>query len=446
MERYDEYKESGVEWIGEIPAGWSIVPLKSLASFRKGLSITKADLSDVGKPVLSYGQIHSKRHVSSGIEKQLIRYVPESCNALAPAAFAEEGSVIFADTSEDVEGCGNCAYVDVRDGIYAGYHTIIASFRQIRGLQYFGYLFMTDAWRSQVRSLASGVKLYSITQKMLKTTSVCLPPFVERTAIADYLDAKTANVDAAISDCEREVELLQEYRKAVISEAVTKGLDPNVPMKDSGIEWIGKIPAHWKYSKLGLIASSTLGRMLDSEKQAGDCMAPYLSNRDVQWFRIDDSELKEMDFPFDSRENYEIHDGDLLICEGGEVGRCAVWHGQTPNFYFQKAIHRVRFDRAVMSSDYAAYQMYQKAQVTMFREVRKGESTIGHLPGDQLNKLTFLIPPLSEQRIIVAYLDEKTSEIDALIAGYQSMADKLREYRKSLISEAVTGKFKVPGV
>lgn len=99
-----------------------------------------------------------------------------------------------------------------------------------------------------------------------------------------------------------------------------------------------------------------------------------------------------------------------------------------------------------MSSDYAAYQMYQKAQVTMFREVRKGESTIGHLPGDQLNKLTFLIPPLSEQRIIVAYLDEKTTEIDALIADYQSMADKLREYRKSLISEAVTGKFKVPGV
>lgn len=216
--------------------------------------------------------------------------------------------------------------------------------------------------------------------------------------------------------------------------------------KDSGVEWIGEIPVGWRLIKLSHIASATLGKMLDSERQTGKCQARYLSNRDVQWFKIDSTDLKEMDFPLEARESFKILDGDLLVCEGGEVGRCAVWHGASPDFYFQKAIHRVRFNRNVMDPDFAAYQMFQKAQVTMFREVRKGESTIGHLPGDQLSRLMMLVPPLADQRAIVAYLDAKTAEIDSLIDSKRQLIEKLREYRKSLISEAVTGKFKVPGV
>lgn len=440
MERYDEYKDSGVEWIGEIPAGWSIVPLKSLASFRKGLSITKADLSDVGKPVLSYGQIHSKRHVSSGIEKQLIRYVPESCNALAPAAFAEEGSVIFADTSEDVEGCGNCAYVDVRDGIYAGYHTIIASFRQIRGLQYFGYLFMTDAWRSQVRSLASGVKLYSITQKMLKTTSVCLPPFVERTAIADYLDAKTANVDAAISDCEREVELLQEYRKAVISEVVTKGLDPSASMKDSGIEWIGKIPEVWDVARLKQLVRMQTGKTPSSSTpRYFDGSFPWFTPGDLQQFKVvESSRSVNISAISDGVLDFIPKGSTLLVCVGYSSGKASIAKVDCCTNQQITALIPI-----AINGGYLAYCSI------CFGQELLNLATFNRVPlmnNEFIGSVKVPVPSIPEQRAIVAYLDEKTTEIDALIAGYQSMADKLREYRKSLISEAVTGKFKVPGV
>ena len=323
--------------------------------------------------------------------------------------------------------------------VFFGNDNVCASF--------FRYLFKSDAFIGKMNSLTVGIREgKNIQYQDFSNSFLAFPCLREQQIISDYLDAKTAEIDALVADCEREVELLQEYRKAVISEAVTKGLDPDVPMKDSGVEWIGEIPETWNCVKLGLIASTTLGRMLDTEKQTGDCLAPYLSNRDVQWFRIDDTDLKEMDFPYETRESYEIRDGDLLICEGGEVGRCAVWHGPSPDYYFQKAIHRVRFDLSVMNPDFAAYQMFQKAQISTFREVRKGESTIGHLPGDQLRQLTFIAPPLDEQRDIVIYLDTKTAEIDSLIEAKRSMAEKLREYRKSLISEAVTGKFKVPGV
>lgn len=208
--------------------------------------------------------------------------------------------------------------------------------------------------------------------------------------------------------------------------------------KDSGIEWIGEIPEGWRCIKLGLISSSTLGRMLDSERQSGECLAPYLSNKDVQWFRFISSDLKEMDFPHETRNSYKIIDGDMLVCEGGEVGRCAVWHGPSPDFFFQKALHRVRFNPSTMNPDFAAYQMFQKAQDTMFREVRKGESTISHLPGDQLSKLIMITPPLAEQRAIADFLDAKTAEIDGLVADCEREVELLQEYRKAVISEAVT--------
>lgn len=208
--------------------------------------------------------------------------------------------------------------------------------------------------------------------------------------------------------------------------------------KDSGVEWIGEIPEGWRCIKLGLISSSTLGRMLDSERQSGECLAPYLSNKDVQWFRFISSDLKEMDFPHETRNSYKIIDGDMLVCEGGEVGRCAVWHGPSPDFFFQKALHRVRFNPSTMNPDFAAYQMFQKAQDTMFREVRKGESTISHLPGDQLSKLIMITPPLAEQRAIADFLDAKTAEIDGLVADCEREVELLQEYRKAVISEAVT--------
>lgn len=429
MGRYSEYCESGAGWLGELPSHWQLQRISALYDARN------EKVSDQDYPPLSVTmqgivpQLETAAKTQDGDNRKLVR----------------TGDFVINSRSDRRGACGISAY----DGSVTLISNVLApKDRNAMSTRYYSYLFRSEGFADEFYRQGTGIvdDLWSTNWTRMKNILVARPPLAEQESIADYLDAKTAEIDALVADCEREVELLQEYRKAVISEAVTKGLDPNAPMKDSGIEWIGEMPSMWRCIKLGLVSVSTLGRMLDADKQTGDCLAPYLSNRDVQWFHIDDSDLKEMDFPFEMRESYEIRDGDMLVCEGGEVGRSTVWHGPTPAFYFQKAIHRVRFDLSVMNPDFAAYQMFQKAQVTMFREVRKGESTIGHLPGDQLRQLTFVVPPLDEQREIVTYLDSKTAEINSLIDAKETMANELREYRRSLISEAVTGKFKVPGV
>lgn len=214
-------KESGVEWIRQIPEGWNVAPFKSVYALEKGLSITKADLVEKGVPVISYGQIHSKINTGTSINDELIRFVPEDFIHTNPDALVKEGDIIFADTSEDLGGCGNCVYIDRRDTIFAGYHTIIA--KNITGIcnNYFSYLFLTDCWRKQIRSIVNGVKLFSIPQKTLSATSIIIPPIKEQQAIADYLDEKCAEIDTLISVKQSKIDALKEYKKSIIYEYIT---------------------------------------------------------------------------------------------------------------------------------------------------------------------------------------------------------------------------------
>ena len=214
-------KDSGVEWIGEIPEGWEVIPFKQMYGLGKGLSITKADLVEEGVPVISYGQIHSKSNTGTAIKDELIRYVPTSYLENNQDALVKVGDIIFADTSEDLEGCGNCIYIDKDMTLFAGYHTIIASNRTDTATRYLSYLFKTDCWRIQIRAVVNGVKLFSIPQRTLAATSIIIPPLAEQRAIADYLDRKCAEIDELIAIKQEKIEALKEYKKSVIFEYVT---------------------------------------------------------------------------------------------------------------------------------------------------------------------------------------------------------------------------------
>lgn len=221
LDKNAKMKPSGVEWIGEIPEGWVVLPFKQMYQLGKGLSITKADLVEQGVPVVSYGQIHSKSNTGTTIKDELIRYVPTSFLENSKDALVKIGDVIFADTSEDLEGCGNCIYVDRDMTLFAGYHTIIASNRSGSFSRYLPYLFKTDCWRMQIRAVVNGVKLFSVPQKTLAATSIILPPLYEQQQIADYLDRKCAEIDELIAIKQQKIEALKEYKKSVIFEYVT---------------------------------------------------------------------------------------------------------------------------------------------------------------------------------------------------------------------------------
>lgn len=216
-----EMKDSGVEWIEKIPVTWSTARLKTLFSFSKGLSITKADLVEIGIPVISYGQIHAKTNTGTHLADELLRYVPDKYLESSSDCMIKQGDIILADTSEDLVGLGNAVLMDRQEQVFAGYHTIVMHPNNADNSKYLSYLLLTDCWRSQLRSNASGIKVFSVTQKILKACDVILPTAKEQTAIVNYLDKKCSAIDSIIAEKSLIITNLECYKHSLIFETVT---------------------------------------------------------------------------------------------------------------------------------------------------------------------------------------------------------------------------------
>lgn len=216
-----EMKDTGTKWLPQIPIDWEIGRLKDNFSFGKGLPITKADLVDDGIAVISYGQIHAKTNSGTHMAQHLLRFVPDSYLETNPASLLEKGDIVLADTSEDLDGLGNAVLMDSDDTVFAGYHTIIMRPYAIDYAKYFSYLFRTDYWRSQLRANASGIKVFSATQKMLRSCSVILPCKEDRDAITTYLDVKCKKIDEIIIEKQALITELENYKKSLVYDVVT---------------------------------------------------------------------------------------------------------------------------------------------------------------------------------------------------------------------------------
>lgn len=216
-----EMKESGIEWISQIPEEWKVNKIKYLFKSGKGLSITKENLIDEGLPVISYGQIHSKFNNGVTINNDLLRFVDFNYQKKSPQCQVYKYDFIFADTSEDYDGCGNCIYKRDDSLLFAGYHSIILHSIVQQDNRYFAYLFKTDCWRKQLREIASGVKVFSIAQKTLINSSLIIPSYNEQQNIANYLDEKCEEIDKAIKEKKEQLEILEQYKKSLIYEYVT---------------------------------------------------------------------------------------------------------------------------------------------------------------------------------------------------------------------------------
>ena len=216
-----EMKDSGIEWIGEIPATWTSMPTKNMFLIGKGLSITKDNLEETGVPTISYGQIHAKYNTGTHLDDRMFRYVNESYLQSNKQSLVHKGCFVFADTSEDLEGCGNCVYADREGEFFAGYHTVTLFPKECEDNKYFAYLFRTNEWRRQIRSVLTEVKVYSVSQKIIRRTSIIIPPASEQKEICSYLDSKCSEIDSLIKSKEKLIEELTAYRKSLIYEYVT---------------------------------------------------------------------------------------------------------------------------------------------------------------------------------------------------------------------------------
>jgi type I restriction enzyme S subunit len=222
LDKNAKMKDSGIEWIGEIPSGWDTKKFSYVFSFSRGLGITKEDLRDVGVPCVSYGEIHSKYGFEINPEIHNLKCVEESYLETSDKSLLSKGDFVFADTSEDIDGSGNFTHLTSDIPVFAGYHTIIARLADTNNhYRYLAYLFDCDSFRAQIRSKVYGIKVFSITQSILKGVKIILPTKEEQEAIAEYLDRKTVSIDSLITDITAQIEKLNEYRQSIISEAVT---------------------------------------------------------------------------------------------------------------------------------------------------------------------------------------------------------------------------------
>jgi type I restriction enzyme S subunit len=214
-----------IRWDIDYSSTWNLKRVREIFSFRKGLSITKANLEETGIPVISYGQVHSKKNTMFGLDDDIFKYVNPSYLGTNPSSLVTYGDFIFADTSEDIAGCGNCAYIDRKGDIFAGYHSIIAHPIDEGDNKYFAYLFKSPTWRYQIRKKVNGVKVYSVTQQILKDAFVLLPPEDEQREIVDYLDSMCNKVDVLIKKTEEKITNLYELKATIISDVVTGKID-----------------------------------------------------------------------------------------------------------------------------------------------------------------------------------------------------------------------------
>lgn len=218
-------KDSGVEWLGEIPEHWEVKKLKLIFNSSKGLTITKENLESEGIPCVNYGEIHSKFGFEVDIDKHQLKYVNPTYIESDYKSLIQTGDFVFADTSEDVSGAGNFTYLKSNHEIFAGYHTIILRASENIESRYFAYQFDSIPYRTQIRQSVKGIKVFSITQSILKNTSLWIPPLDEQKQIIQFLDIETDRILRLINSAKKEIELLKEYKTALISEVVTGKVD-----------------------------------------------------------------------------------------------------------------------------------------------------------------------------------------------------------------------------
>ena len=429
-----EMKHSGISWIGNMPSHWTITRFKYCFTTGTGLNITKADLVDEGVAVISYGQIHAKYNSRTHLSDNLLRYIPESLTIGRGRSKLSRNDFVFADTSEDLEGCGNAAFIDTDKLVYAGYHTVIAHPYVDGDFRFLAYLFSTQEWRTQIQQRVSGVKVNSITRSLLNDSLLIVPPIPEQTAIADFLDTKCAEIDGLLVDLDKEVKILTEYKKSIIAETVTHGLNPNVSFISTTYGWIDKLPQHWELEKAKY--AFTLRRT------KGNTHNLELLSPTQKYGVIPQSQLEGVVL-VNEKTNLEtfrtIHVGDFCISLRSFQGgfEYSTYEGVVSPAY------QVFYPTIDVCDGYYKYLFKSDGFISKINTFSMSLRDGKNIAFDDFGNMYIPIPPKDEQIAIANYLDEKCKLIEESITEKLQQIEKLKEYKASLIYEYVTGKKQV---
>lgn len=403
-----QMKDSGIEWIGKIPEDWAIERMKSLFTERN-------ERDCKGRTLLSVSQFWGIR--------------PKSETDIADSHIAESyddyKEVYQGDFVMNIMLAWNGSYaVSEYDGMVSPAYCVF-KFRKDCCKKYFHYLLRTNGYPTAFKTMSRGVidsrlRLYP---EQFYTFPIIIPSIDEQQRIADYLDENCGEIDSLIGLQEQMIEKMKAYKQSVITEAVTKGLDPNAKLVPSGIDWIGEIPEHWDIIKVGFIFDN-----LDNLREPISAEMRERNNPQYDYYGASGV--------IDKIDHYNVDDKVLLI---GEDGANLVMRN-LPLIYKAEGKFWVNNHAHILKPRKDDYDFMAHAlEACNYRDYITG-SAQPKLSQENLSRVQLPVPPLSEQQAIASYLDSKCSDIDRLIALKQQKIESLKDYKKSVIYEAVTGK------
>jgi len=365
-----------------------------------------------------------------------LKCVPAEYLETDPSACVKYGDFVFADTSEDLDGVGNFTHVTGMEPLFAGYHTIIYGLNSEVSSRFLAYCLESFAFRTQLRMGVKGVKVFSVTQEVLRGGIAWLPTTAEQTQIARFLDHETARIDALIEEQRRLIELLKEKRQSVIAHAVTKGLDPTAPTKDSGVEWLGEVPGHWRSRKVK--------RLFTQSKRQGymdmEVLSVYRDYGVVKKSSRDDNNNKT---PDDLSLYQLVMAGDLV------VNKMKAWQGSlgvsehqgitSPDYVVYSPSH-------LESPKFLHYLLRASHMPKVYLSISNGiRPSQWRIEPEKFEQVEVFLPGKAEQLEIVAYLENQLTRINELMLCCEQASNFFSERRSALISAVVTGKIDVRG-
>ena len=413
MNTYSSYKDSGIEWIGEIPSEWDSLKLKYIFSEKPITHNTELNCGSI-----SFGRVVFKDNDKVPIStKKSYQEVLEGEYLINPLNLNYDLKSLRIGLS-DIDVVVSSGYIVIKNRI------------EISKSYYKWLLHIYDILHMKL--LGSGVR-QTISFNHISNSILTYPPLHEQQQISDYLDYKTLKIDTLIKKTQQKIELLKEQRISLINTTVTKGLNPNVEMKDSGIEWIGEIPSGWNVTKLKYTCNITYGISPPDTTYNDKGRGEILINGPVEYSKEDFGYTRSTKWTTDPKKFTEK--GSLLFClRGSTTGRMNITHDY------------VSIGRGVCSIISKESQWFMIYSMFIVRDYIQGEITGSTFPSvtkDDVDNYFICTPPQQEQQQIVDYLDKETTKIDKLIDTETKRIVLLKEYRQSLISEVVTGKVDV---
>ena len=418
-----------MEWLGDVPEHWQIVRTKDIFNHRKEEALEDDEIVTAFRD----GQVTlRKNRRTDGFTNSIKEHGYQHIN---------NGDLVI----HEMDAFAGAIGVSDSSGKSTPVYTVCYAKNENINHHFYSHFFRTMAKTGFINSLAKGIRVRSTEFRWNESRNVYLvePPKADQEKIVSFLDTETARIDNLISKQEKLIELLEEQRKSIISHAVTKGLNPNAPMKDSGVEWLGEVPEYFDSIKIKQLAISklTYGANESAEQEIKE-HPRYIRITDIK----NDGTLNPESFkslPPEIAEQYLLANNDILFARSGAtVGKTFKYSDSWGVCCFAGYLIKLSVNVKIANPDYVFYYL-NSYPYWEYIASNQSQSTIQNVSAEKYANFTIAIPKIFEQEKIVSFLDSETSRIDSLIAKQEKLIEKLKEYRSTIISHAVTGKIDV---